>query len=85
MSDNNYSRVEDLSDRENVDVIEDNRMVVNTSSESDDDRLYTMNVSIEKENKTVTKTFRAESEQSLVLQFIKWYEKKSNDDIAKYL
>lgn len=77
----NYSRIKDLEDNESVNKVGDNRMVISTSTDANNAE-YTMNVNIQKGEKTVSKTFQSPDESGLILKFIKWYENYTGENIS---
>lgn len=77
----NYGRIKDLKNKENVDTVDDNRMVISTNTDTDNSE-YKMNVNIQNGEKTVSKTFKSPDESGLILKFIKWYENYTGESVS---
>lgn len=70
----NLSRLEDIEDSDNVEIIDDNRAVIRTDdSDRSDDEKYRVHLELEVEGKNVEETLASETKEGLLNKMVSWY------------
>lgn len=70
----NLSRLEDIEDSDNIEIIDDNRAVIRTDdSDTSDDEKYRVHLELEVEDKSIEETLTSETKEGLLNKMVTWY------------
>lgn len=77
---NDTARLEELTEQDNVERIDDNRVVVNTGNNTSSNSPVTLTLTLENDEGTTTETFDASSTDGALKKLLSWYIVQTDSD-----
>jgi hypothetical protein len=76
------SRLQDVKDSDNVEMIDENRAVIRTNTD-DSGKEYTLNLKLETEGEQFSATIESNTKEGLLAKMNTWYCTKTNCDLPR--